>query len=77
MFNILDLYDDGVKNYIEDDYDNNLEDDYDIWITKDGRKIPIRNMSHSHLYNAYKKTNQPVLLREMTLRLFHKQFINK
>ena len=67
MFNVFDLYEEK----------ENLEDDYDIWITKDGREIPIRNMSHSHLYNAYKKTNQPVLLREMTLRLFHKQFINK
>ena len=42
----------------------------EIWTTKDGRRIAVRDMDDSHLFNAYKHSQSGLLFREMVLRLF-------
>jgi len=45
----------------------------EVWITKDGRRISIRDMGDSHLFNAYKRSQDSLLFREMVLRLFEEK----
>ena len=42
----------------------------EVWITKDKREIAIKDMEDSHLFNAYKQSQNGILFREMVLRLF-------
>ena len=43
------------------------------WITKDGTSIAIGSMIDSHLLNAYKKTGDERLFKEMVVRLFEQR----
>jgi hypothetical protein len=49
----------------------------EVWTTKDGREIAIRNMENSHLFNAYKHSQNGLLFREMVLRLFEAKLKEK
>jgi hypothetical protein len=42
----------------------------EIWTTKDGRRIPIKDMEDTHVLNAYRQGQDRLLFREMVLRLF-------
>jgi len=48
----------------------------EIWTTKDGRTVLMRNMEDSHLFNAYRQSQNPFLFREMVLRLFEDKVKN-
>jgi hypothetical protein len=48
----------------------------EIWITKDGGRIAIKDMDDAHLFNAYRRSQYELLLREMVLRLFEDKIKN-
>jgi len=49
----------------------------EIWTTKDGRTVLMRDMEDSHLFNAYRYSQNPFLFREMVLRLFEAKLKEK
>jgi hypothetical protein len=48
----------------------------EVWETKDGRRIPIKDMDDSHVLNAYRRSQNNLLFREMVLRLFEQRVKN-
>ena len=44
-----------------------------LWITKDHKKIMVKELDNNHLFNAYMKLGHEILFKEMVIRLFEKE----
>jgi hypothetical protein len=49
----------------------------EVWTTKNGQEIPIKDMEDSHVFNAYRHSQDSLLFREMVLRLFEDKIKEK
>ena len=41
-----------------------------LWQTKEGKKIMVKHLDNNHLFNAYMKSGDETLFKEMVIRLF-------
>jgi hypothetical protein len=70
---------------LADDLDYDVSDIFDVvskpreiraeqfWHTKDGRKLLVKDMEDSHLFNAYMMSGSNYLFNEMVYRLFEER----
>jgi len=49
----------------------------EVWTTKDGGRMAIKDMEDSHVLNAYRRSQDRLLFREMVLRLFEAKLKEK
>ena len=49
----------------------------EVWTTKNGQEILIKDMEDSHVFNAYRHSQDGLLFREMVLRLFEDKIKGK
>ena len=49
----------------------------EVWTAKDGREISIKDMEDSHIFHAYRHSQDGLLFREMVLRLFEAKLKEK
>ena len=47
----------------------------EVWVTKDQKKIVICEMEDRHLFNAWRRSGDERLFKEMVVRLFEQQII--
>ena len=71
---------DGEADFAFDQNEEKLDQQYarenfrkETWVTRDKKKILISKMEDSHLWNAYKYSQDELLFREMVLRLFEER----
>lgn len=44
-----------------------------VWAARDGRRLTVKDMGDTHLYNAYRVTGSKTLFKEMVMRLFEER----
>ena len=64
--NGYDVYDDWSKASVKELREN-------LWKTKEGKIIMIKDLDNKHLFNAYIKSGNETLFKEMVYRLFERQ----
>jgi len=71
MGDIADMYDEyDIDRELDNGWVNHAEIRENDWVTKDGTVMMIKDMTDSHLLNAYKMSGQEDLFAEMVVRLF-------
>ena len=68
MGDMADMHDNGYDP--DDDRVTHAEIREIDWVTKDGTVVMIKNMTNTHLLNAYKMSLDENLFAEMVVRLF-------
>ena len=68
MGEMADMHDNGYDP--DDDRVTHAEIREIDWVTKDGTVVMIKNMTNTHLLNAYKMSLDENLFAEMVVRLF-------